>query len=88
MVAVEYAVCATVDAKPGAGDDPLAHHAAVTRMEALKRRFLAALDAKPRVQLDTLRATPFADAYAAKLDGVGCQFTLTVPAPSLVAACL
>jgi hypothetical protein len=48
-------------------------------MRALKRRFLAALDASPYVQIDTIRDTPFSGAFQAMLDGVGMQFTLTVP---------
>lgn len=71
------------DARPGASDDPVEHHAAVARMEALKRRFLAALDAGPLVQLDGIRATPFTGYTSSELDGVGCQLTLTVPAASL-----
>lgn len=76
------------DVKPGQGDSAEIHHDATARMTLLKQRFFAALDAHPLVQISAMRATPFADSYAAKLDGVGVQFTLTVPAPSLVAACL
>ena len=64
----------------GSGDDPAAHQAAVDAMRALKRRFLHALDASPYAQVDTIRDTPFAGAYEARLDGVGVQFTLTIPA--------
>lgn len=66
--------------RPGAGDDPLAHQAAVLDMDALRRRFLAALDRYPVVQLDGIRVTPFQNFTSAELDGVGCQFTLTLPA--------
>ena len=76
------------DARPGNTDDAAQHHAAVERMTLLKRRFLAALDASPFVQVDAMRATPFANFTSSQLDGVGCQFTLTVPAGSLVVACL
>ena len=76
------------DARPGQGDDPAAHHATTAAMEALKRRFLAALDAGPLAQLDGIRATPFAGYTSSELDGIGCQFTLTVPAAALVVACL
>jgi hypothetical protein len=76
------------DVRPFAGDDPAAHQATVARMETLKRRFLTALDGAPVVRLDGLRATPFTGAYAAQLDGVGVQFTLTVPVAALVPACL
>ena len=68
------------DATPGPGDDAAATHATQDRMQALKRRFLAALDAGPLVQLDGIRATPMAGIYEAVLDGIGCQFTVTVPA--------
>ena len=76
------------DATPGAGDDAAATFATQERMQQLKRRFLAALDAGPLVQVDGIKATPMAGIYEAVLDGIGCQFTLTVPAGSLVAACL
>ena len=76
------------DATPGAGDDAAATYATQDRMQLLKRRFLAALDAGPLVQLDGIRATPMAGIYEAVLDGIGCQFTLSVPAPPLLAACL
>lgn len=76
------------DVVPGQGDDPAAHFAAVARMEQLKQRFLAALDAYPLAQLDGIRATPMSGIYAAMLDGVGVQLTLTVPAASTVAACV
>lgn len=76
------------DATPGNGDDAAATQATQDRMQALKRRFLAALDAGPLVQLDGIKATPMAGIYEAVLDGIGCQFTLTVPAGSLVEACL
>lgn len=64
----------------GQGDDPEAHHAAVDAMRELKRRFFAELDSSPYVQIDTIRDTPFSGAFEAMLDGVGCQFTLTIPA--------
>lgn len=76
------------DATPGLGDDAAATYATQDRMQALKRRFLAALDADPLVQVEGLRAAPMAGIYEAMLDGIGCQYTLTVPAPSLVVACL
>lgn len=68
------------DATPGLGDDAAATYATQDRMQALKRRFLAALDAGPLVQLDSIKANPFAVGYEAMLDGLGCQFTLTLPA--------
>jgi len=71
------------DSRKGQGDSPEAHHAAVARMAALKRRFLAALDAYPLAQVEGIRATPFDGFYSAELDGVGVQFTLTVPAVAL-----
>ncbi len=71
------------DKRPGDGDSPEAHFAAVARMEALQRRLLAALDAYPKVQLDSIRATPMASLYAAELDGIGVQLTVTVPAVAL-----
>ena len=73
------------DARPGSSDDDQQHHAAVNRMEQLKRRLLAALDARPLAQLDGIRATPFSNYTSSELDGVGCQFTLTVPAGALCA---
>ena len=76
------------DATPGPGDDAAATYATQERMQGLKRRFLAALDAYPLAQVDGIKATPFAVTYEAMLDGVGAQFTLTVPAGSLVEACL
>ena len=76
------------DATPGPGDDAAATHATQDRMQQLKRRFLAALDAGPLVQLDGIKATPHEAIYEAMLDGIGCQFTLTVPAGSLLVACL
>lgn len=75
-------------ATPGPGDNAAATHATQERMQALARRFLAALDAGPLVQVEGIKATPMAGIYEAVLDGIGCQFTLTVPAGSLVAACL
>ena len=68
------------DATPGPGDDAAATYATQDRMQALRRRFLAALDAGPLVQLDGIRATPMMGIYEAVLDGLGCQFTLTLPA--------
>lgn len=76
------------DTRPGTSDGDTAHHAAVARMEQLKRRFLAALDAHPLAQVEGIRATPFSSYTSSGLDGVGCQLTLTVPAASLVTACL
>ena len=76
------------DATPGAGDDAAATHATQDRMQQLKRRFLAALDAAPLVQVDGIKATPMAGIYEAVLDGVGCQFLLTVPSAPLVVRCL
>lgn len=76
------------DSKPGQGDSAEVEAAAVARMQGLKRRFFAYLDSSPVVEVTNLRATPFHDAYAAKLTGVGVQFTLGVPAGSLVAECL
>ena len=49
---------------------------------------LTALDARPLAQIDAIRDTPFTSFTSSQLDGLGCQFTLTVPAPSLVAECL
>ena len=49
---------------------------------------LTALDARPLAQIDAIRDTPFTGFTSSQLDGVGCQFTLTVPAPLLVVACL
>lgn len=76
------------DTTPGFTDDAAATYATQERMQQLKRRFLAALDAGPLVQVESIKATPMAGVYEAVLDGIGCQFTLTVPAGSLVAACL
>lgn len=76
------------DATPGLGDDAAAIYATQARMHTLKRRFLAALDAGPLVQIDAIRATPQAAIYEAMLDGIGCQFTHTVPANGLLLACL
>lgn len=76
------------DATPGPGDDAAATYATQDRMQQLKRRFLTALDAGPLVQVEGIKATPHESIYEAMLDGVGCSFTLTVPAGSLVAACL
>jgi hypothetical protein len=64
----------------GPGDNSEAHHVAVEAMRAMKRRFIAELDKSPFVQIDTIRDAPFKAAYQAELDGVGVQFTLTVPA--------
>ena len=75
------------DVKPGAGDSPEAHAAAVLRMELLQHRFFTEL-----LRLDYPGAgrkrTEMRDVYAAMLDGWGCQFTLTVPAAPLLFACL
>ena len=76
------------DATPGAGDDAAATYATQERMQQLKRRFLAALDTGLLVQVDGIKATPMAGIYEAVLDGIGCQFTLTVPADALIVACL
>ena len=76
------------DATPGPGDNAAATYATHARMQVHKRRFLAALDTGPLVQVDGIRATPQESIYEAMLDGVGCQFTLTVPAASLVVVCL
>jgi hypothetical protein len=71
------------DTRTGQGDSPEVHQDAVARMEALKRKFLAALDNYPLAQIEAIRATPFDGFYSAELDGVGMQFTLTVPAVAL-----
>lgn len=71
------------DATPGSNDDAAAAYATQQRMRVLKQRFLAALDANMLAQLDGLKDTGFEAAYEARLDGVGCQFTLTVPAVAL-----
>jgi hypothetical protein len=86
---VERADCTMYfgDRKDGQGDDAIIEAAAVERMHQLRRRFLAALDNSPVVEITNMRATPFHDAYGAKLTGVGMQFTLGVPAGSLVEAC-
>lgn len=76
------------DARPGTSDDDQQHHAATARMEQLKRQLLARLDAGHLVLVEGIRATPFSNYTSSELDGVGCQFTLTVPAATLVAACL
>jgi hypothetical protein len=68
------------DSRPGQGDSPEAHQAAVARMEVLKRAFLTRLDAYPLAQIEGIRATPFDGFYSAELDGIGVQLTLTVPA--------
>jgi hypothetical protein len=75
--------------KPGQGDSAEDEAAAVRAMRELMRRFLATLDAVPVLELTNLRASPFHDAYEAKLTGVGVQFTLATPAnqycpPSMV----
>ncbi len=67
------------DARPGQGDDAAAQNEVVERMRTLAKTFLAALNTSPLVQLENLRETPFYNAYEAELDGVGVQFTLTVP---------
>ena len=74
--------------KPGAGDSAALHYGAVAQMDALKHRFFSLLDSSPYVRIDALKATPFANAYEAMLDGVGCQFLLTVPSAPLVVRCL
>ncbi|MGI4871504.1 MAG: hypothetical protein ACRYFX_10035 [Janthinobacterium lividum] len=71
------------DVCPSKADDAQAHLAAIARMEELKRRFLTALNADDFTQIEAIRASPFAAAYAARLDGVGMQFTLTVPTRAL-----
>lgn len=76
------------DATPGNGDDAAAIYATQARMQLLKRRFLAALDTGPLVQLDGIKATPMESIYEAMLNGIGCQFTLSVPAPALLVVCL
>lgn len=72
------------DKKPGQGDSPEVEEATVLRMQDLKKRLLAALDASPVVELTNLRDSPFHNAYSAELTGVGLQFTLGVPAGALV----
>jgi hypothetical protein len=64
----------------GMGDDSEGHHAATEDMRALQRRFFAELDRSPYAQIEGIKATPFAGAFEAQLDGVGIQFTLTIPA--------
>lgn len=73
--------------RPGHGDDPEAGNAAVADMRALAARFMGALDSSHLTDIAGLRATPFYNAYEAELDGVGFEFTLTVPASSLRVAC-
>jgi hypothetical protein len=73
--------------RPGQGDDPAAGNAAVAAMQALAARFMAALDSSDFTQIVGLKANPFYNAYAAELDGVGFEFTLTVPAASLHLPC-
>ena len=75
-------------ATAGAGDNAAATYDTQQQMHQLKRRFLAALDTGALVQVDGIKATPMAGLYEAVLDGVGCQFTLTVPAAPLLPACL
>jgi len=70
----------------GPGDDSELHHEAVEAMRALKRRFFAELDKSPYAQIEAIRDTPFQGAYEAMLDGVGVQFTLTIPAGNYCAA--
>lgn len=87
---VERADCTMYfgDRKEGQGDDAEIEAAAVARMRQLMRRFLAALDSSPVVEITNMRATPFHDAYGAKLTGVGVQFTLGIPAGTFAEACL
>jgi hypothetical protein len=87
---VERADCTMYfgDRKDGQGDSAEIEAAAVANMRRLKQRFLAALDSSPLVEISNMRATPFHDAYGAKLTGVGVQFSLGIPAGSLVEACL
>ena len=87
---VESAACTLYfsTSRPGQGDDPAAGNLAVTQMMALKSKFLTALDAALLAQVDGLKATAFYNAFAAELDGVGCQFVLTVPAVPLVPVCV
>jgi hypothetical protein len=73
--------------KAGQGDSAEVEMAAVAQMTQLKRRFLAALDSSPILEITNIRATPFHNAYAALLTGIGATFTLGVPA-SLVEPCL
>lgn len=75
------------DVRPGAGDDTGAHDATVSRMQGLQYLFFAEL---LRMDYDTngRQRTEMHDVYAAMLDGLGMQFTISIPAPSLVPACL
>jgi hypothetical protein len=74
--------------KDGQGDSAEIEMATVALMAQLKRRFFAVLDSSPVVEIANMRATPFHDAYAAKLTGVGVQFTLGIPAGPLNVECL
>lgn len=73
---------AFADTRLGQGDDPEAHFAAVARMEQLQMLFFAELEQLGRPATNR-RRVPYAGLYAAELDGVGVQFTLTVPAAVL-----
>lgn len=74
--------------KDGQGDSAEVEMAAVAQMALLQRRFFGALDSSPVVEIANMRATPFHNAYAALLTGVGVQFTLGIPAGPLSAECL
>jgi len=75
------------DSKEGQGDNPEAENSTVANMELLKRRFLAALDANPTVEITNIRAVPINNTYEAELTGVGVQFTLGIPSGTLTPAC-
>ena len=74
------------DVKPGLGDDTAAHAATVQRMQSLQYLFFAELY---RMDYETpgRKRTEMRDVYAAMLDGLGSQFTISIPAPSLVPVC-
>ena len=76
------------DATPGPGDDAAARHVTETRMSRLKDRLLAALSAEPLTERLNEKASGMPSMFEAMLDGIGCQFTLTVPPGSLPLACL
>ena len=69
------------DSKPGLGDSTPAHDDAVLRMELLQERFFSEL-LRLDYQASGRRRTEMRDIYAAMLDGLGCQFTLAMPAAS------
>lgn len=74
---------------PGLGDDYDASLQTIATMQLLCNQFLAILDGPMALtKVENITRGDLFKVYEAVLDGVTCQFTLTVPVAPLVVRCL